>query len=661
MSKQKVEIDDFAKLKKLGSLTLSPSGRKAAFTVTEGCLEENKYLTDIWVYDETRETPLFRLTAGEDGTAPLFEDEDHILFSGDRKKRHKADVTGTKTVINRISLSGGEAEEAFVLPFTAGNLTKLKEDLWLCSGKRNIALPDFSVMDEAEKEKAKKALEEEKDYEVFVELPFWFNGQGIINKLRTGLFLCDMQAGTQELLTDLHFDLHGFCLNEAHTKLAYWGTRFETINRQKSSLFVRDLTTGEVTEADLQERYSIEDAHFFGEELIFAGSTGEEYGTNESESFYRLLPDGTAAFIHKPDINTGAVGSDIAGGGCRPFKQDGFYYICTNGYRSDYEYIGADGKPEILLNELNIISAAAGSREDLFFIGMEKDRAQELYRKQNGKVEKLSAFNEAYFETHETARTEHFSFTDQDGTEIDGWVLYPADFDQTKKYPGILNVHGGPRSAYGEGFFHEMQYWAGLGYLCFFCNPRGGNGKGDAFADIRGERFGVYDYEDLMQFTDEVLKRVPQLDPDRLAMTGGSYGGFMANWIIGHTDRFKAVASCRSISNYISKCLTTDIGYYHNMAQMKADPWTAPEKMWAHSPLAYANKAVTPTLFIQSDEDYRCWMGDAIQMYQALMLHNVPTRMCLFHGENHELSRSGKPKHRVRRIREITQWFEKYL
>ena len=123
MSKQKVEIDDFAKLKKLGSLTLSPSGRKAAFTVTEGCLEENKYLTDIWVYDETRETPLFRLTAGEDGTAPLFEDEDHILFSGDRKKRHKADVTGTKTVINRISLSGGEAEEAFVLPFTAGKLT----------------------------------------------------------------------------------------------------------------------------------------------------------------------------------------------------------------------------------------------------------------------------------------------------------------------------------------------------------------------------------------------------------------------------------------------------------------------------------------------------------------------------------------------------------
>ena len=164
-----------------------------------------------------------------------------------------------------------------------------------------------------------------------------------------------------------------------------------------------------------------------------------------------------------------------------------------------------------------------------------------------------------------------------------------------------------------------------------------------------------------MEFTDEVLKRVSQIDVKRVAMTGGSYGGFMANWIIGHTDRFAAVASQRSISNYISKCLTTDIGYYHNLSAIQADPWSSPEKMWAHSPLAYADKAKTPTLFIQSDEDYRCWMGDAVQMLQALLMHGVPARMCLFHGENHELSRSGKPRHRVRRLKEITSWFDEWL
>ena len=604
---------------------------------------------------------MFRLTAGEDGTAPVFEDEDHILFAADRKKRHEKDVTGTKTVYNRISLSGGEAEEVFVFPFSANRLTHVRDSLWLCGGCRNIGLPDFSQMDEAETEKTKKALEEEKDYEVFDELPFWFNGKGVINKQRTGLFLCDIAENTQELLTALNYDLEGFCLNEAHTLLAYWGSDFETINLHKSSLFIRDLVQGTVREVSLERRFEVEDAHFFGEELIFAGTTGEDYGTAESASLYRVLEDGNIAFITKPDISIGAVGSDIAGGGSTPYGKDGFYYVCTRGYHSDYEYIGADGKPEILLQEIGIISAASGTREQLFFIGMEKDHAQELYIKKDGGVRKLSNFNTEYFDTHETAHTAHFTFTDPDGTEIDGWVLYPADFNSEKKYPGILNVHGGPRSAYGEGFFHEMQYWAGNGYICFFCNPRGGSGKGDEFADIRGERFGVYDYTDIMMFTDEVLKRVPQIDRERLGMTGGSYGGFMANWIIGHTDRFRAVASCRSISNYVSKCLTTDIGYYHNLSQMQADPWTSPEKMWAHSPLAYADKAVTPTLFIQSDEDYRCWMGDAVQMYQALLLHGVPARMCLFHGENHELSRSGKPKHRVRRIREITEWFDKYL
>ena len=285
----------------------------------------------------------------------------------------------------------------------------------------------------------------------------------------------------------------------------------------------------------------------------------------------------------------------------------------------------------------------------------------ELYLWQGGALQRATHFNDQVSAQWHLSVPEPFTFLDRDGVEIDGWVLYPADFDKNRKYPGILDVHGGPQTAYGEGFFHEMQYWAGLGYIVFFCNPRGSSGKGGGFADIYGDNYGVRDYNDLMEFTDQVLERVPQIDPSRIGMTGGSYGGFMANWIIGHTDRFAAVASQRSIANYISKCLTTDIGYYHNLSAIQADPWTSPEKMWAHSPLAYANRAKTPTLFIQSDEDYRCWMGDAVQMLQALLMHGVPARMCLFHGENHELSRSGKPKHRVRRLREITQWFDQYL
>jgi len=246
------------------------------------------------------------------------------------------------------------------------------------------------------------------------------------------------------------------------------------------------------------------------------------------------------------------------------------------------------------------------------------------------------------------------------GVSIDGWVIYPIDFDENKKYPAILDIHGGPKAAYGEIYFHEMQYWAAEGYFIFFCNPRGSDGKGNEFADIRG-KYGTIDYEDLMKFTDCVLDHCPYIDSSGVGVTGGSYGGYMTNWIIGHTDRFKAAASQRSISNWLSDFGTADIGYYFNPDQLGGTPWNNTDKYWEHSPLKYADKAKTPTLFIHSDEDYRCWMGEGLQMFTALKYFGVESRLVLFHGENHELSRSGKPKHRIRRLMEITEWFDRHL
>ena len=659
--KRKVAIEDMTRIRALGNLTLSPSGKKAAFTVKTGALEENAYKTDIWVYDEAHSPALYRLTAGEDGSAPIFLDDDTILFSSDRKKKHQKDVFGAKTTYQRISLSGGEAEEAFFLPFPVIQLASLGEDKWLAVGKKKLTLPDPEGLDEAEKAKLKKELEEEKDYEVFDELPFWFDTMGIINKVRNGLYLCDTAKKTQELLTDPYFNTGGFALNAEKTQAVYWGVIYESLRTKNSRLYLRDLSDGSVREFMLPEHLYITKARFVDGKIILLGTRGEKLGSTQNDEVWEALPDLSVRMVCAPDATFSVVGSDIAGRDSSFDAPEAFYFTQVEGYRSYYKKMTADGTFSLLADDVNIISAAVGREDDMYLIGMEKDRPQELYRKKDGELKKLSSFNEKYVEEHEIARTEHFTFCDREGTEIDGFVLYPADFDKKKTYPAILTVHGGPCMAYGEGFFHEFQYWAGLGYIVFFCNPPGSSGKGDAFADILGDKFGVRDYNAIMDFTDEVLKRVPQIDPARVAMTGGSYAGFMANWVIGHTDRFAAVVSCRGISNYLSKMLTTDVGYYHNLSQLGCDPWSDPRKLWEHSPLAYADKVKTPTLFIQSDEDYRCWMGDAVQMLQALIMHGVPTRMCLFHGENHELSRSGKPKHRVRRLREMTQWFDKYL
>ena len=163
-----------------------------------------------------------------------------------------------------------------------------------------------------------------------------------------------------------------------------------------------------------------------------------------------------------------------------------------------------------------------------------------------------------------------------------------------------------------------------------------------------------------MAFCDEALKAYPDMDEKHMGVTGGSYGGFMTNWIIGHTDRFRACASQRSISNWTSFYGVSDIGPDFSEDQCGSTIWPDVEKFWWHSPMKYADKVKTPTLFLHSLEDYRCPVDQGYQMYSALIAHGVESRLVLFRGENHELSRSGKPKHRIRRLNEITGWFEQH-
>ena len=194
-----------------------------------------------------------------------------------------------------------------------------------------------------------------------------------------------------------------------------------------------------------------------------------------------------------------------------------------------------------------------------------------------------------------------------------------------------------------------------------FCNPHGSDGYGDDFLDLT-ERWGSTDYEQVMEFTDECIKRYPGIDKERLGVTGGSYGGYLVNWIIGHTNRFKAAVSQRSISNLISTSLIIDIGdRILRQSCGKNTPWNHEEVLWEMSPLKYAKNVVTPTLFLHSDEDYRCYIGEAFQMFTALKQIGVDSELIVFHGENHSLSRSGRPSNRIVRVEEMLKWMKKYL
>ena len=205
-----------------------------------------------------------------------------------------------------------------------------------------------------------------------------------------------------------------------------------------------------------------------------------------------------------------------------------------------------------------------------------------------------------------------------------------------------------------------MQVWANKGYFVFFCNPRGSDGMGDEFSRIMGKN-GTIDYEDIMEFTDHILNTYPAIDKSRLGVTGGAYGGYMTNWIVGHTDRFAVAATQRSIGDWIVHEYAADTGYWVTSESYPPNAIAQVEKAWEQSPGKYSINIKTPMLFIHSEQDLRCPLSEAMAVYSGAIRSGNEVRMCLFHDENHELSRSGKPRNRVKRLVEITSWMEKYL
>lgn len=662
---QKITLDLFTGYRFLSGLSIAPDGAHAAFTVSHCNMETNGYSHNIWLYD-INSGRTSQLTGLDNERSFLWEDADTLLFPAVRKEKHRKEIASGKylTVYQRISISGGEAREAFTIPLKVSSIRKLSGSRYLLEALFDLSRPDIESMSGEEQAKALAVQKAEQDYWVFDELPFWSNGRGVTNKQRNRLYLFDAATGKAEPISAPTENVCGSALNDDRTRLIYAVQTYSSVNPQVASVKLYDLVSG-TTETLLDDRFIIGKLAFLGNKIMLSGTDRKHYGSSENASFYLLNPDTKElSLFSDPDRSAGStVSSDCRLGSGTGFKiVDGVpYSLFTLDNTSYLCRMEADGSVTPLTADRGSVDCFDIKDGAVLFIGMRDMRLQELYsfNMATGQEKRVTAFNSEITDRYYVSIPEPLSFVNADGIRIDGWVMKPYHYDKNKTYPAVLDIHGGPKVAYGAVFNHEMQYWASEGYFVFFCNPRGADGRGNEFADLRG-KYGTIDYSDLMDFCDVVLAKYPQIDPNRVCETGGSYGGFMTNWIIGHTDRFCAAVSQRSISNWLTKCLTTDIGYYHNMDQMQATPWSDFDKMWSFSPLKYADKCTTPTLFIHSGEDYRCWQSEGIQMYTALRLHGCDARLCYFKGENHELSRSGKPTHRIRRLAEITEWFNKY-
>jgi dipeptidyl aminopeptidase/acylaminoacyl peptidase len=278
-----------------------------------------------------------------------------------------------------------------------------------------------------------------------------------------------------------------------------------------------------------------------------------------------------------------------------------------------------------------------------------------------GPLRRLTDFNGPLLRSLALASPERFEFPGAEGWPIEGWVMRPPAAAADLRRPTVLEIHGGPHAAYGSGFFHEFHLLSAQGYGVLYMNPRGSQGYGQAFTAATRHDWGGKDYEDLMRGVEAALAAFPWIDPDRLGVAGGSYGGFMTNWVVGHTRRFRAAVTMRGISNAYSQWGTSDLAYQKGLWEYPGDPWENPQFYLERSPITYVRQIHTPLLILHSEQDLRCPMEQAEQLFTALKKQGTPTLLVRFPNEGHDLSRKGQPRHRLERLRHIVNWFQTYL
>lgn len=647
-----IEIDDLYRFHSLGTPMWSPDGTLGLFLKWEADQEMNGYTARIWAVTDSGQGEALQLS--EESCTGLFcwTEDGRLLFQAGKAAKQAGICQGETAACSQpfkyLNPVTGRVEPAFTPECRP-------EKIAAFSGGRYAVSAAFHNQPEDD-----QCL-------VIDEIPYRANGRGFVNKVRRRLYLLDGSGQAVEALTPPLFETNLWEVSPDQTCILYTGYQPEGVGHKYDGLYLYSCENGESRCLVEPGKYRI-DGIAFGPDYYFAAvSDQKRYGMDQNPVICRVDVQGKMVEIGFWDgpATGSSVNSDCRYGGGIVFAADGdsVWFVTTHWDRSALVSVrGGSTRIHCEMGQNPEFITVKNGR--CLMIGTGEQSLQEVYLAElTGEMvtaRRLTHFTEAVLENREISKPEAFSFSDECGNELQGWVMKPGNFDPGKRYPAILEIHGGPKTVYGPVFHHEMQVFAGHGYFVFFCNPPGSDGRGDEFADIRGS-YGDRDYRAIMRFTDLVLERYPCIDRHRVGLTGGSYGGFMTNWIIGHTDRFAAAVSQRSMANMVTLKATTDIGHYSIWDHQRADVDRNVEELWRQSPLRYAGRCTTPTLFIHSDEDHRCWQVEAMQMFSELKLHGVETRLCLFKQENHELSRKGRPGNRARRLREMVEWMDSHL
>ena len=669
---------------------ISPDGTRVAFVNVTTLQDEDRYGSDIWVAG-SGETKPFTTHAGPDSQPRWSPDGDKLAFISKRKDKAQIyildidggearQLTNTKQGVSDLAWSRDGTRIAFLSKDLTAEERREKEEREAREAEQAAGDVDKKTLEKRQKLKAKEEI-------VLDSLKTRMDGAPDFiqqrNRQRDHIWI--VQVGEQfpakaSRITHGDFD-DGAPHWSADGRIIYFSAiRKEDAEYQLGDTEIyRVAAIGGSEPIPMTKHKGPDDGPLVSPDGKWIAFTG--YDVTEPQpsyavaELYIMRPDGSQRSLltagYERAVGDG-VGTDVSapiGGSSSSiqWKRDSksiYFTSADRGQVGIQEIRIKDSRitPLIQLARGGILSFTVSGKSDLTVLYtdatlpaqvfmLRDNRPQQSRWSQitdvNAKVARYSAYEEIWYQ----------SFDDR---EIQGWLIRPIDFEESNSYPLVLYIHGGPHYMYGTSFFHEFQVLANAGYLVFITNPRGSTGYGTEFGNVIQYRYPGDDFRDLMAGVDELITR-PYVDADRMGVAGGSGGGLLTAWTVGHSDRFKAAITQRAVINWYSFVGTADYNYSFAKLWFQNFPWRDADDYLSRSPIHYADKVTTPVLIIHSENDFRVPLEQDLQFYTALKMQKKKAKLVLYPQESHGLSRDGRPSHRISRLNHILAWFDELL